>query len=95
MKHSARCAPGAMKQRARATNEALPALESVLCTDELDRRLSRSPDYERESRALGMLVQALAASPGTILQALADTMLGVFRADCVSHVAYSETLVAL
>jgi signal transduction histidine kinase len=59
----------------------LPALESVLCTEELNRRPSRPPDYERESRALGSLAQALADSPRTILQALADTILEVFRAD--------------
>ena len=29
----------------------LVPLESVLCTDELDRRPSRPPDYETENRA--------------------------------------------
>jgi signal transduction histidine kinase/ActR/RegA family two-component response regulator len=59
----------------------LPALESVLCTEELNRRPPRPPDYERESRALVSLAQSLADSPHTILQALADTILGVVRAD--------------
>jgi signal transduction histidine kinase len=57
-----------------------PALESVLCTEELNRRPSRPPDYERESRALVSLAQALADSPRTILQALADTILEVCQA---------------
>jgi hypothetical protein len=57
------------------------ALESILCTDELDRRSKRPPDYETESRALVALAQALADSPRTILQTLADTVLDVFKCD--------------
>ncbi len=53
-------------------------LEAVLCTEELDRRPARSPNYEAEYRALVSLWQALADSPGTILQALADSILEVF-----------------
>jgi signal transduction histidine kinase len=59
----------------------VPALESVLCTEELNRRPSRPPDYERENRALVSLAQALADSPRTILQTLADTILKVFQCD--------------
>ena len=55
-------------------------LESILCTGELKRRPARSPDYEQESRALVALVEALAESPRTILQTLADTILHVCRA---------------
>ena len=55
-------------------------LESILCTAELKRRPARSPDYEQESRALVALVEALAESPRTILQTLADTILHVCRA---------------
>jgi GAF domain-containing protein len=55
-------------------------LESVLCTDELNQRPSRPPDYETENRALLLLGQTLADSPRTILQTLADTILDVFRA---------------
>ena len=55
-------------------------LESVLCTDELNQRPSRPPDYETENRALLLLGQTLADSPRTILQTLADTILEVFRA---------------
>jgi PAS domain-containing protein len=57
------------------------ALESILCTDELDLRPSRSPDHQTENRAMVALAQALADSPRTILQTLADTILAVFRAD--------------
>ena len=59
----------------------LPALESVLCTEELTRRPARPPGYEKENRALVSLAQSLADSPGTILQTLADTILEVFQAD--------------
>ena len=59
----------------------LVPLESVLCTEELDRRPSRPPDYETENRALVLLVRALADSPRRILQTLADTILEVFDAD--------------
>ena len=55
-------------------------LESVLCTEELQRRPSRLPDREKENRALVVLAQALADSPRTALQTLADTMLEVFAA---------------
>lgn len=56
-------------------------LESILCTEELNRRPSRPPDYETENRALTALTQTLADSPRTILQALAETILEVFKAD--------------
>jgi signal transduction histidine kinase len=55
-------------------------LESILCTEELALRPPRPPDYEKETRALVSLVRALAESPGTILQALADTILELFEA---------------
>jgi PAS domain S-box-containing protein len=57
------------------------SLESILCTDELDRRPSRPPDYETENRALVALAQALADSPKTVLQTLADTILDVLQSD--------------
>jgi signal transduction histidine kinase len=53
------------------------SLESVLCTEELQRRPSRPPDYEQENAALVSLSNALADSPRTVLQALADTILEV------------------
>ncbi len=64
-----------------STPTTVPSLESVLCTEELSRRPSRPPDHESESRALVRLAHALADSPHTILQTLADTILEVFRAD--------------
>jgi hypothetical protein len=54
-------------------------LESILCTEELHLRPSRPPDYERENYALVKLVSALADSPRTILQTLAETILEVYR----------------
>jgi len=56
-------------------------LQSVLCTEELNRRPLRPPDYELENRALASLAQALADSPLTILQKMAEIMLETFRAD--------------
>jgi PAS domain S-box-containing protein len=61
--------------------EAVPPLESVLCTEDLDSRPPRPPDYGTESRALIALVQALADSPRTILQTLAETILQTLRCD--------------
>jgi PAS domain S-box-containing protein len=49
------------------------ALESILCTEELQRRPSRPPNYELENRALVALAQALADSPRTILQTQAGS----------------------
>jgi signal transduction histidine kinase/ActR/RegA family two-component response regulator len=68
-------------------------LESVLCTEELQRRPSRPPDYQAENRALVALTQALADSPRTILQTLADTILEVFGSESagVSLVTADET----
>ena len=56
-------------------------LEAILCTDELHRRPSRAPDYEKENQALVKLVSALADSPGTILQTLAKTILDITQCD--------------
>ncbi len=61
--------------------DAFVPLESVLCTEELDRRPAKPPDFETENRALLVLVQALADSPRNILQTLADSILQVFSAD--------------
>ena len=61
--------------------DSLVPLESILCTEELNQRPSRLPDYEAENRALLLLVRALANSPRIILQTLADTILEVFQAD--------------
>ncbi len=56
-------------------------LAAILITDELGRRPSRPPEFEQENSALTALVSALADSPHTILQTLADKVLEVLRAD--------------
>ena len=56
-------------------------LESILCTEELPNRPSRPPDHEKENSALVALTSALADSPRTILQTLADKVLEVLHAD--------------
>jgi PAS domain S-box-containing protein len=63
-------------------NNKLIPLETILRTEELDRRQSRPPDFEKENRALVALTQALSDSPHTILQTLADTILNI--CDCGS-----------
>lgn len=57
------------------------SLEAILCTEELHRRPSRPPGHEEENRALVKLVSALADSPSTILQTLAETILHVTQCD--------------
>lgn len=56
-------------------------LGSIVCTDELSRRPSHAPEFEEENRALSALVSALADSPRTVLQTLADKVLEVLHAD--------------
>ncbi len=60
-------------------------LESIITTAELQRRPSRAPDYEAESRALGELLETVTsvsgrAFPDIVLQKLADTALALCRA---------------
>src|ERR687891_425530 len=64
-----------------AIPEGAVPLESILCTEELHRRPWRPPDYEKENRALVKLVCALADSPSTILQTLAETILDITQCD--------------
>ena len=61
--------------------EAGASLESILCTEELQRRSSRPPNYEKENRALVALMSALADSPSTIFQTLAETILDITQSD--------------
>jgi PAS domain S-box-containing protein len=56
-------------------------LESILRTEELYRRPSRPPDYGKENRALVALSSAMADSPRSILQTLAEKVLEVLQAD--------------
>jgi len=60
-----------------STPTAEASLESILCTEELSRRPSRPPDYQKENGALVALSNALADSPRTVLQTLAETILDV------------------
>jgi PAS domain S-box-containing protein len=56
-------------------------LEAILCTEELQRRPSRPPDYEKETQALVKLVSALADSPTTIFRTLAETIRDITQCD--------------
>jgi PAS domain S-box-containing protein len=59
------------------------APQSMLSVDELDRRPTRGPDFEAESRALVALAQGMAVSPEKILHKLAETALEL----CGAHSA--------
>lgn len=61
--------------------EGAAPLESILCTQELRNRPTRPPNHEKENSALVALSGALADSPLTILQTLADEVLDVLDAD--------------
>ena len=61
--------------------EGAVSVESILSTEELRRRPWRRPDYKKENRALVALSGALADSPHTILQTLAETILDVTQSD--------------
>ncbi len=74
-----------------AANADLAPLESILCTEELHRRPARPPQYEAEHGALMALIQALADSPRTILQVLADKVLEVLQADSAGLSLLTDT----
>ena len=57
------------------------SLESILCTEELRRRPSRPPDYERENRALVALATAMVDPKSNILQTFAETILEITQSD--------------
>ena len=73
------------------TGPALAPLQSILRTEELSRRPQRPRQYEAEHRALLSLTQALADSPRTILQVLADKVLDVLNADSAGLSLLNET----
>ena len=54
---------------------------SLPCSEDLQRRPSRPPDYEKENRALVELVSALAGSPTTIFQTLVETIQDITQSD--------------
>jgi PAS domain S-box-containing protein len=72
--------PGSSAEPSPTQAEPAAPLESILLTEQLRERPRRSPDYETENRALALLVQALADSPRTILQTLADKVVELLRA---------------
>ncbi|MGH8258658.1 MAG: PAS domain S-box protein [Steroidobacteraceae bacterium] len=76
---------------ARPKADGLVPLEAILRTGELQARSGRPPDYEAENRALAALVQALADSPRSILQTLADKVLEVLRAGSSGLSLLTET----
>ena len=57
------------------------SLESILCTEELDRRPWRPPDYEKENRALMALASALVDSKANIFQTLAEMIRDITGCD--------------
>jgi signal transduction histidine kinase/ActR/RegA family two-component response regulator len=63
--------------------DSIPAapLESILCTEELRRRPSHPPDYEKENRALMALASAMVDSKANILQTFAEIILEVTQCD--------------
>jgi PAS domain S-box-containing protein len=60
--------------------DAAVSLDSVLCTDQLERRPSRPADLESEIRALLGLVEELRNAPRKVLQKLVDAALELCRA---------------
>jgi signal transduction histidine kinase len=56
-------------------------LESVLCTEELNRRPTRQPNHEAVTGALVTLAQTMARSPERVLQQLVETALDL----CIAH----------
>ncbi len=56
-------------------------LDAIVCTEKLLNRPRRSPEHQKENSALVALVSALADSPSTILQTLADKVLEILDAD--------------
>src|SRR3954471_12039617 len=56
-------------------------VDDVLITAELASRPSRTPNYESESRALGLLAQEMATNPGAVLQKCAELVIELCHAD--------------
>ena len=61
--------------------EAVSGVDRVLITAELDSRPSRTPDFQGESRALGLLAQEMAANPDGVLRKCAELVLELCKAD--------------
>jgi len=67
--------------RASSIPDGTASLESILCTEELQSRPSHPPNYEKENNALRALVSALADSPSTTFQTLAETIKDITPCD--------------
>ncbi|HYV99374.1 MAG TPA: PAS domain S-box protein [Gemmatimonadaceae bacterium] len=57
------------------------SLDTVLCTEELERRTPRPADYEAENRAITTVVDAMAYSPSTVMKVIADAVLAMLDVD--------------
>lgn len=65
---------------AEAISASAVPLASVIATRELTQRPRRAPDFEGESRALGLLLATLSTSPRSVLEKLADVALELCKA---------------
>lgn len=64
-----------------AGSDPVASVDDVLITAELASRPSRAPDYEAESRALGLLAQEMAHNPRGVLQKCADLVMELCHAE--------------
>ena len=55
--------------------------DGVIITGDLDRRLSRAPDYQAESQALTSLAEAMSGNPDMVLQRLVEIAVELTRCD--------------
>jgi signal transduction histidine kinase len=65
-------------------------LESVICTDELNRRPARQPEHAALTAALVTLAQAMANAPECFFQKLADTALHLCHAQSAGVISLEE-----
>ncbi len=56
-------------------------VEGVIITGDLDRRPSRAPGYEAESRALASLAEAMSTDPAAVLQRLVEAVIELTGCD--------------
>ena len=56
-------------------------VNGVIITGDLDRRWSRSPDYQAENQALTSLAEAMSTNCGTVLQRLVELAMELTRSD--------------
>ena len=54
-------------------------VDGVMITGDLERRPSRSPDYQSENQALTALAEAMSFNPGTVLQRLVEVAMDLTR----------------